>query len=119
MNPAQAYRLFLRKRGKDRLTHCATGSYNDVQAGSSLSLMPYRVPAIPYSAPLQAICRALLYAVVYSVLGCFSLVPFALPFFAFLAAVGRIPMGVLRSLLAFEHLPAPLASAFPPRCVIR
>lgn len=116
MNPAQAYRLFLRKREKGQLTHCATGSYNDVRAGSSLSLMPYRVPAVPYSAPLQSICRALLYAVVYSVPGCFSLVPLALPLFAFFAAVSGIPMWVLRSLLAFEHLPAPLASAFPPRC---
>ena len=37
---------------------------------------------------------------------------------AFFAAVSGIPMWVLRSLLAFEHLPAPLASAFPPRCVV-
>ena len=73
-------------------------------------------PPFPTQRPCKQFAGRFLYAVVYSVPGCFSLVPLALPLFAFFAAVSGIPMWVLRSLLAFEHLPAPLASAFPPRC---
>lgn len=60
MNPAQAYRLFLRKREKGQLTHCATGSYNDVRAGSP-----------PFSHALQSSRRPLLSALAINLQGAF------------------------------------------------